>query len=108
MRPPNRQSSDPKKPELAAHQRLALSVIECAVKDITSRDPSLSSSAATFLNGSARFRFWAHMLEQDAHWLLRALQARLHRESPRAFERLSQGALALPTTEDRGVGPKRR
>lgn len=74
---------------LSSHMRLALSVIELAVKDINGRDASLQRSAARFLNGSEEFYFWAHVLEQDSHWLLRALRARLRKESPRAFERLS-------------------
>ena len=78
--------------ELPSHTRLALSVIELAVKDITGCDASLQKSAARFLNGSAEFYFWTHVLEQDSHWLLRALRARLRKNSPQAFERLSPGS----------------
>ncbi len=90
MRLTSRPTGHARQPELPAHTRLALSVIECAVKDIQGCDASRQRSAATFLNGSAGFYFWTHVLEQDSHWLLRALRARLQRDSPRAFERLSQ------------------
>ena len=71
------------------HTRLALSVIECAVKDIKHDDESLHTSAARFLSGSEDFYFWAQVLEQDSNWLLRRLRLRLRQDSPRAYERLA-------------------
>ena len=101
MRPTNRLTSHPHKTESPAHARLALSVIECAVKDIKGPNSSLSRSAVRFLNGSERFHFWTRMLEQDSNWLLRALRARLREDSPQAFERLSHDTLTLTITGDR-------
>ena len=72
------------------HARLALSVIERAVKDIEHGDASLHRSAARFLKGSEDFYFWARALDQDSDWLLRALHVRLRHDSPRAYERLAQ------------------
>jgi hypothetical protein len=96
MRPTNlsRRTSHPRQSESPAHTRLALSVIECAVRDVQGHNALLSRSAARFLNGSERFYFWTDMLEQDSNWLLRALRARLRKDSPQAFERLSHDALA--------------
>ncbi len=90
MRLVSRPTGHARRAELPAHTRLALSVIERAVRDIQGCDASLQRSAATFLNGSEEFFFWTHVLEQDSHWLLRALRARLREDSPRAFGRLSQ------------------
>ena len=78
-------------PDLPPHTRLALSVIDRAVKDIKYEDESLHRSAARFLNGSDDFYFWAQALEQDSGWLLRALRLRLRNDSPRAYERLLPG-----------------
>ena len=72
------------------HTRLALSVIECAVRDIQADNAPRQRSAAQFLNGSREFYFWAHALEQDSNWLLRGLHAKLRHDSPQAFERLSR------------------
>ena len=80
-------------PGLSPHARLALSVVESAIKDIKDRDPSLHDSAITFLNGSEGFYFWARVFEQDSTWLLRELHVRLREDSPQAFERLSQDEL---------------
>ena len=104
MRPTNRLTSQARKPESPAHARLALSVIECAVNDIKGHNPSRRRSAAKFLNGSEGFHFWTALLEQDANWLLRALRARLRKDSPQALERLSRDTLALTITEDRREG----
>ena len=82
--------SDTRPPELSPYMRLALSVIECAVKDIKGYDALLQRSAARFLNGSEWFYFWADALEQDSNWLLRELHTRLRTDSPRAFRRLSR------------------
>ncbi len=79
-----------RQPPLSPHTRLALSVVACAVKDIKGHDALLHRSAARFLNGSEAFYFWAQALEQDSNWLLRRLHARLRKDSPRAFRRLSQ------------------
>ena len=76
-------------PHLSPHARLALSVIESAVKDIEHGDASLHRSAARFLKGSEDFYFWAGALDQDSDWLLRALHVRLRTDSPRAYERLA-------------------
>jgi len=92
MRLTSRSTGPVQQAELPSHTRLALSVIELAVKDINGCDASLQRSAVRFLNGSAEFYFWTHVLEQDSHWLLRALRARLRRDSPQAFERLSAGS----------------
>ena len=78
-------------PDLPPHTRLALSVIERAVKDIEYDDESLHRSAARFLNGSEDFYFWARSLEQDSGRLLRALRLRLRKDSPRAYKRLLTG-----------------
>ena len=98
MRPTNRLTSRQRQLESPAHARLALSVIECAVRDIKGPNSSLCTSAARFLNGSERFHFWTDMLEQDSDWLLRALRARLREDSPQAFERLSHDKPALRIT----------
>ena len=76
-------------PHLSPHTRLALSVIESAVKDIKLDDASLHGSAARFLKGSEDYYFWARALDQDSDWLLRALHVRLRHDSPRAYERLA-------------------
>ena len=76
-------------PHWPPHTRLALSVIERAVKDIKYDDASLYRSAARFLNGSEDYYFWARALDQDSDWLLRALHVRLRHDSPRAYERLA-------------------
>ena len=73
---------------LPPHTRLALSVIDRAVKGIKYDDVSLHESAARFLNGSEGFYFWSRTLEQDSNWLLRRLRLRLRQDSPRAYERL--------------------
>ena len=91
----HRPARHPPQPELPAHTRLALSVIERAVRDIKGYDASLYRSAAKFLNGSEEFQFWTHVLEQDPTWLLRALHATLRRDSPRAFKRLSYGTVVF-------------
>ena len=94
------------------HARLALSVIERAVKDIEHGDASLHRSAARFLKGSEDFYFWARALDQDSDWLLRALHVRLHHDSPRAYERLAPppwaetAALYRPTTVADRTGEK--
>ena len=100
----HRSARHPSQPELPAHIRLALSVIERAVRDIKGYDASLYKSAAKFLNGSKEFRFWTHVLEQDSTWLLRTLHATLRKDSPRAFERLSPDTRALSTTGNPRVG----
>ncbi len=74
------------------HVRLALSVIACAVGDIKADDAPRQRSAARFLNGSREFYFWAQVLDQDSNWLLRGLRAKLHHDSPHAFERLSEAS----------------
>ena len=89
MRLSGRPTGHARQAELPSQMRLALSVIELAVRDISGCDASLQRSAARFLNGSEEFHLWTHVLEQDSHWLLRALRARLREDSPRAFERLS-------------------
>ena len=92
MRLIRRATGHARRAELPSHMRLALSVIELAVKDVNGRDASLQRSAVMFLNGSEEFYFWTHVLEQDSHWLLRGLRARLRHDSPHAFERLSRDA----------------
>ena len=74
------------------HVRLALSVIACAVGDIKADDAPRQRSAVRFLNGSREFYFWAHVLDQDSHWLLQGLRAKLRQDSPHAFERLSEAS----------------
>ena len=83
-----RSQAETRQPYLPPHTRLALSVIDRAIKDIKNDDTSLYGSAATFLNGSEGFYFWSQALEQDSSWLLRELQVRLRQDSPRAYERL--------------------
>ena len=85
-----RSQAETRQPHLPPHTRLALSVIDRAIKDIKYDDASLYRSAATFLNGSEGFYFWSQALEQDSSWLLRKLQVRLE-DSPRACERLVLG-----------------
>ncbi len=84
----SRSQTETGQPHPPPHTRLALSVIECAVKDIKHDDESLHTSAVRFLNGSEDFYFWAQVLEQDSNWLLRRLRLRLRQDSPRAYERL--------------------
>ena len=86
-----RSQAETRQPHLPPHTRLALSVIDRAIKDIKYDDASLYRSAATFLNGSEGFYFWSQALEQDSSWLLRKLQVRLRQDSPRAYERLVLG-----------------
>ena len=103
MRPTLRSARHLSQPELTAHMRLALSVIERAVRDIKGCDASLYPGAAKFLNGSQEFQFWTHVLEQDPSWLLRALHATLRKDSPRAFERLSDDPCAIGLPGDARV-----
>ncbi len=91
----SRAQAETRQLHLPPHTRLALSVIERAVKDIKYDDASLHRSAARFLNGSEDFYFWARTLEQDSNWLLRRLHVRLRNDSPRAFERLLPGGVAV-------------
>ncbi len=85
----SRAQTETDQPHPPPHTRLALSVIECAVKDIKQDDESLHGSAARFLSGSEDYYFWARALDQDSDWLLRALHVRLRNDSPRAYERLA-------------------
>ena len=86
----NHLESDTSQPEMSPYTMLALSVIECAVRDIKGYDELLHRSAARFLNGSEWFYFWADALEQDSNWLLNELHTRLRIDSPQAFRRLSR------------------
>ena len=67
--------------DTSPQQRLALAVIERAIRDLhpsptsSSREIGFHESAVEFLNGSAGFYFWTHVLEQDPEWLLRRLHA---------------------------------
>ncbi len=85
----SRAQAETRRPHLPPHARLALSVIDQAVKDIKYDNGSLHSSAARFLNGSEDYYFWARALDQDSDWLLRAIHVRLRHDSPRAYERLA-------------------
>ncbi len=91
----SRAQAETRQPHLPPHTRLALSIIDRAVKDIKYDDVSLHESAARFLNGSEGFYFWSRTLEQDSSWLLRRLRLRLRQDSPRAFERLLPGGVAV-------------
>ena len=71
------------------HTRLALSVIERAVKDIKYDDASLYRKRGQVSEWVRGLLLLGQGARQDSDWLLRALHVRLRTDSPQAYERLA-------------------